>query len=91
MELMICFYPFLFYLVLAFYPALYWLDLNFPLNTISGVSTPWRNPLTVVLCCALDVTVVATYLTWVSFTFFMILSFVMTFVQTADAAIFKTK
>jgi hypothetical protein len=91
LEMMVCYFSFLFYPAYAIPAALYILDLNFPLLTISGLAAESRGPLMILICCSLDTALFATVIIWGSYTFFMALAFVLAFLKATDGALLQIK
>jgi hypothetical protein len=81
MECVISYFFFAMYSTLLIYPALNFGQPDIPTILISTLPAGWRQLPIVLTCCALEMLIFAVAITWLYFFVFMVLSFVMTFVQ----------
>ena len=77
-EYILCFIPFLMYPIDLFYVVVYWLNLSMPSLLISSFPESYRNPLTILVCLTIEMSMLFYYITILVIGANFALSFILT-------------
>jgi hypothetical protein len=86
-EILLCYLPLILSAVLVLYPVLYWTSLDIRILLISAFPHAWRNFFTISVCLVIDMGIHVVSTIWGGFEVFMVISFVLTSIDTIKSGI----